>query len=196
MARKRKRKHLLDETLTMKTITWAPFTNQEMDKLFDELREIQYKDKTHRLWANYNKDFLNYCVALTMCFENDQPIACSSISIRDCWPKNCYRILNRTWKPYERLKFPRKLSMSIVESAKNQISWLKANTNMKIVFISRQTTNWDDWLMSNLNSHNLNFTKDRHLYLTCPNTNDDSCWQKIIYQGDEKILLNWNRKVI
>lgn len=180
----------------MNIITWAPFTNSELDKIYDELREKQFNDRSHRLWSNYSKDFLKYCVALTICFENKKPVACSSISYRDCWPRDCFRILNRTWKPYERLRFPRRLSLSIINSAKDQIAWLEKNTDMKTVFISRQTGNWQNWLMTNLNNHNLNFQKDKHFYLTCPNPTDDSCWQRIIYQGDKKILSSWQRKTL
>lgn len=178
----------------MNTITWVPSTNQKLDNLFDTLREQQYNDKSHRLWSNYSTEFLKYCVALTICFEHDLPVVCSSISYRDCWPKNFYRILNRTWKPNNKLRFPKKLSLSIVESAKSQIAWLNENSEYEIAFISRQTNNWEEWLSSNLNKHDLNFKIDKYYYLTCPNEYDNVCWQKIIYQGNKKLLTKWKRK--
>lgn len=178
----------------MKTITWVPGTNSDLDNLFEVLREKQYEDKSHRLWSNYHLDFLKYCVALTICFEKDIPVVCSSISYRDCWPKNFYRILNRTWKPNQKIIFSRRLSKSIAESAKSQIEWLGKNTNYEITFISRQTLNWDEWLASNLNYYGLDFKTDKYFYLTCPNETDTTCWQKIIYQGNPTLLTKWIRR--
>lgn len=179
----------------MNTVTWSPGTDNYLDRLFDELRIIQFNDRTHRLWKNYDRDFLKYCLALTICFDNETPIVCSSISYRDCWPTDCHRILNRTWKPNEKIRFSRKLSQSIAETAKSQLDWLKKNTNSKFEFVSRQTHNWDEWLSSNLNYYRLDFKTDKYFYLTCPNELDDTCWQKIIYQGDPSLLKKWKRKL-
>ena len=185
----------MDETSIMNTITWVPSTNQKLDNLFDTLREQQYNDRSHRLWSNYSTEFLNHCVALTICFEHELPIVCSSISYRDCWPKNFYRILNRTWKPNQKIKFPRRLSQSIAETAKSQLAWLEENTDSHIQFISRQTDNWDQWLADNLNYYGLDFKTDKYYYLTCPNQSDTTCWQKIIYQGSKNLLKKWPRQL-
>ena len=179
----------------MKTVTWVPGTNEELDNLFDKLREQQYNDRSHRLWSNYSTEFLKHCVALTIHFENDMPLICSSISYRDCWPRHFYRILNRTWKPNQKITFSRRLSKSVAESARSQIEWLDKNTDSKIKFVSRQTLNWDQWLADNLNYYGLDFKTDKYYYLTCPNEYDNTCWQKIIYQGSNNLLKQWSRQL-
>jgi len=179
----------------METYTWTPGFKPELDQLFNDLRLQQYNDKKHRLWFNYNEEFLKFCVALTICFdENNLPIMCSSISSRDCWPKQIYRIMNRTWKPNSRMSMANKLSKFTIATAQSQIDWLDKNLNYKIAFISRQTNYWQDVLLNNLNEHGFKFKKDKYYYLTCPNECDETCWQKIIYQGDKRSMKSWKKR--
>ena len=182
----------------MNTITWAPGTDLKMDLLFDQLREQQYNDRSHRLWKNYSKDSFDFAVALTICFnDNDEPEMCSSIASRDCWPVNAYRILNRLWKHSNKIKFPRVMSPSFAESAKSQIEWLAHNTNCELYFISRQTDNWEEWVIKNFQEvYGVGFKTDNYKYLTCPNECDDTCWQKIIYNGNEQLLTQWKQKTL
>ena len=182
----------------MRTITWAPGTDLEMDQLFDQLREQQYSDRSHRLWKNYSKDSFDFAVALTICFnDNDEPEMCSSIASRDCWPVNAYRILNRLWKHSNKIKFPRVMSPSFAESAKSQIAWLAQHTNCELYFISRQTDNWEEWVIKNFQEvYGVSFKTDNYKYLTCPNECDDTCWQKIIYNGNEQLLAQWKQKTL
>lgn len=179
----------------MKTVTWALGSDNNLDNLFDSLREIQYKDTSHRLWKNYDREFLKSVVATTICFEDSgEPTMCSSISERDCWPKGAYRILNRLWKVNNKIVYPRKMSPSFAESAKSQIEWLKNNVDCKLYFISRQTDNWETWVINNFDRHyQVKFTTDSYKYLTCPNESDSTCWQKIIYNGEKKLLKKWTR---
>ncbi len=181
----------------MKTVTWSPGTNNELDQLFDVLREQQYQNRSHRLWENYSSDFLKYSIALTICFDKDNnPEMCSSIASRDCWPVGVYRILNRLWKHSNKVAFPRVMSPSFAESAKSQIEWLANNTASKLHFISRQTDNWESWVIKNFcDIYAVNFQTDNYKYLTCPNECDNTCWQKIIYNGDPEILTQWKRKL-
>jgi hypothetical protein len=79
-------------------------------------------------------------------------------------------------------------------SAASQIEWLERNTDCQLYFISRQTDNWNDWMMDHFKEYQINFLTDTHLYLTCPNECDDTCWQRIIYSGDESLLEQWKRK--
>lgn len=181
----------------MQTITWTPGTNIELDCLFDQLREQQYQDHSHRLWKNYSKESFNFSVALTICFNDDGiPEMCSSIASRNCWPDGAYRILNRLWKHSNKIAFPRVMSPSFAESTKSQIEWLKNNTNSRLHFISRQTDNWENWVIKNFKeAYNIDFQTDNYKYLTCPNECDDTCWQKIIYNGDKEILTQWKQKL-
>ena len=182
----------------MRTITWAPGTDLKMDQLFDQLREQQYNDRSHRLWKNYSKDSFDFAVALTIYFnDNNEPEMCSSIASRDCWPVNAYRILNRLWKHSNKIKFPRVMSPSFAESAKSQIEWLAHNTNCELYFISRQTDNWEEWVIKNFQEvYRVSFKTDNYKYLTCPNECDDTCWQKIIYNGNEQLLAQWKQKTL
>jgi len=180
----------------MKAITWKPKSDKYLDELFESLRQKQHSDKSHRYWSNYGPDFYKFSVALTICFDdNDVPEMCSSIASRDCWPIGAYRILNRLWKHNNKILFPRTMSPSFSESAKSQISWLKENTDYKLFFMSRQTNNWEDFALENFYNYGLSFLKDKYFYLTCPNECDDTCWQKILYNGDSNLLEQWKRKL-
>lgn len=181
----------------MRTITWAPGTDAAMDQLFDQLREQQHQDRTHRYWANYAADSFKFAVALTICFNDDnQPEVCSSIASRDCWPMDAYRIHNRLWKHANKIAFPRMMSDSIGQVAQSQISWLEQNTNYKMYFISRQTDNWEDWSIKNFQRFGIDFVAGTSKYLTCPNECDDSCWQRIIYNGNVELLDLWKQRAL
>ena len=179
----------------MKTFTWAPGTDPYLDTVFEEARQIQYNDKSHRYWKNYGEDSFKFAVALTICFNDDDvPEMCSSIAQRDCWPGTAYRILNRLWKHSNKIPYPRVMSPSFAETAKSQIEWLEANTDCELYFISRQTDNWEDWVIKNFKEvYGIHFKKDNYKYLTCPNECDDTCWQKIIYNGKRSLLKQWKR---
>jgi hypothetical protein len=182
----------------MHTVTWRPGTNSELDHLFENLREEQYTDRSHRLWKNYSKlSFKNSgIVAHTICFnEDDIPEMCSTVASRDCWPVGAYRILNRLWKHSNKITYPRVMSPSFGQSAQSQINWLQENTDCKLYFISRQTENWQEWVMRNFKDvYKLNFKMDNYKYLTCPNECDDTCWQNIVYAGDEQLLAQWKKQ--
>ena len=180
----------------MRTVTWAPGSDRKHDQLFDQLREQRYQDHSHRLWKNYSKENFNSAVALTIFFDDqDQPEMCSSISARDCWPTGAYRILNRLWKHSNKIVFPRVISPSFEHSVRNQIAWLETHVQCKMYFISRQTDNWEHWCIREFRKQfGIEFATEDHRYLTCPNECDDSCWQRIIYNGDAELLNEWKRK--
>lgn len=180
----------------MRAETWAVGTCLELDTLFDNLRENQYQDRSHRLWKNYSKENFNNVIALTICFDkNETPEMCSSISLKSCWPKNTYRILNRLWKASNKIAYPRSMSASFGVSAQSQIDWLQNNTDYQMHFISRQTDNWEQWCITNFqDKFGLKFKTDNYKYLTCPNECDSTCWQNIIYNGDEEILSQWKKR--
>jgi hypothetical protein len=179
----------------MKTITWKPGSNKELDIEFDFLRSKQYENKNHRLWKNYSSEDFQNAVALTICWNDDRdPEICSSIAQKDVWPSSAYRILNRLWKNSNKIKFPRIMSPSFAEVARSQIEWLKNNTDCRLYFVSRETENWEEWVIKNFKEvYNLDFKTDNYKYLTCPCETDSSCWQKIIYNGEISILDQWKR---
>ena len=180
----------------MYAITWEPGTNPEMDNLFDQLREAQYNRHEDRLWKNYSKDSFVFAVALTIVFDdNNNPEACSSIATRDCWPQGAYRILNRWWKHTNRAVFPRNPTPGTTHLLHSQLEWLKANTNYKLYFISRDSPNWGILAAKQFNKIGIPFDEPNNTqYLTCPNECDDSCWQTIIYHGDKDLLTTWKSR--
>lgn len=183
----------------MNAVTWKPGSDYELDSLFETLREKRYQDRTHHLWKNYSKEEIEKwsgSIAYTICFDDqNNPEMCSTISSRACWPKNTYRILNRLWKNSNLINYPVIMSPSFGYTAKSQIDWLCSNTDYDLYFISRQKENWERWVIRMFKQHyNLNFQTDNYKYLTCPNECDDTCWQKIIYSGDLKVLEKWQRR--
>jgi len=180
----------------MKVITWAPGTNIEYDELFETLRAEHYADTSHRLWKNYAKEAFNDVAALTIYFDDDGvPEVCSSTTQRSCWPAGAYRIHNRVWKANNKKTFLRRVSPSMGHSAASQIEWLKNNTDCQMYFISRQTDNWNDWMIEHFKEYSIEFKTDNYMYLTCPNECDDTCWQRIIYNGNSELLQEWKRRL-
>lgn len=182
----------------MHVITWVPNSNREYDTLFDTLRENQFQDKSHRYWKNYGPEsFLDTVVHSIYFNERGDPEVCSSVSQRNCWPKNVFRILNRTWKIAGRETMLRVPAPSSGYTTIKQIEWLKENTDCQLYFVSRQTDNWKQWFIEGFQKQfNLTFYTDNYKYLTCPNECDDTCWQKIIYNGNEQLLTQWKRKTL
>jgi len=176
--------------------TWAQGTNVELDSLFETLRIKQFNDHSHPLWANYNEHPFTEASALSIAFDdNDSPEFCSSIQTRTCWPPQAYRILTRLWKitPTDGpLRGLQPLGGIMLHS---QIDWLKANTDCKLIFISREGNSWQKFVIDQYkNKFDLEFKFDSHSYKTCETPKDDSCWQPIIYQGDETLLTEWERR--
>jgi len=181
----------------MHAITWRPGTDTLWDPLFDHLRERHYRNHDHPLWKNYNRDhFFNECIALTIAFdENEWPILCGSILGRECWPKNTYRIINRLWSVHQSDGPIKNLHPVGEILLKSQINWLKENVEYDMVFISREAKHWQQWTVDQYrNNYGLDFEFDDHQYLVCNNPTDDSCWQRIIYQGDASLLEQWSRR--
>jgi hypothetical protein len=182
----------------MNAITWKPGTDSLYDPLFDYLRELHYRDKTHHLWSNYNREhFINEAAALSIVFDSDgNPTHCASVLKRSCWPDKVYRILNRLWR-VDRYDGPIKnIDSNGGLLMKSQLEWLKANTDCELAFVSRESKHFQKWLIDQCRTnYELNFEHDDYLYLTCPNPGDTSCWQRIIYQGNNSLLESWSRKV-
>jgi hypothetical protein len=179
----------------MKTITWRPGSNAQLDEEFENLRQIQFNNTEHRLWKNYSRRAFKFATALTIHWNDlGEPEMCSSIASRNCWPVGAYRILNRLWKSSNKINYPRIMSPSFAETAKSQIAWLKENTDCKLVFISRQTDNWENWVIKNFRDvYGMDFNTDNYKYLTCFSECNPTCWQKIIYNGDVTLLESWKK---
>jgi uncharacterized protein (DUF2344 family) len=56
----------------------------------------------------------------------------------------------------------------------------------------KEEKKWD--VESFKNDFNLSLNKDQYKYLTCPNECEDTCWQNIIYRGNEQLLNQWKRQ--
>lgn len=181
----------------MNAETWTLGTNHDLDLLFETLRGNQYSNKSQPLWMNYNKEhFTNECSAVTIVFEHDKPILCASVLHRQCWPKNVYRIMNRLWRTVPADNPLRKPHLGVATMIRSQVNWLQNNKQCSLVFMSRQTDKWQKWSTKHLQKHyDLTFNYDNYKYLTCDNHLENSCWQRIIYQGDDTVLSSWSRKL-
>jgi hypothetical protein len=182
----------------MYTEIWIPGTDAELDKLFEQLRIQQHTDTSHPLYRNYAAEAFKECSALSITFDNAMPIVVGSILARPCWPKNAYRILNRFWKVHEH-RLPhldRNHGMSVFsKTVEAHANYAEKDLNADLVFISRQHDNWQSFTKKILTEKvNVEFKYNDNKYLTCSNEDDDTCWQKILYRGNEDLLTDWKNK--
>ena len=182
----------------MKTEIWIPGTNNYLDKLFEDLRKIQNSDTSHPLHKNYDIQSFKECSALSITFLNHQPVVAGSILQRNCWPTGAFRVLNRFWKIKEhRLSnLNRSNGLDIFcSTVESHVIYAEKHLGAKLVFMSRQSDKWQKFIKAIINKKvKLSFSYDNFSYLTCENQHDQSCWQKIIYKGNEDLLQNWQRK--
>lgn len=177
------------------TETWEPGTDSYLDNLFESLRQEFYNNQQHSLWTNYNQSHFKNCSALTISFENDVPIFCSSILKRNVWPAGVYRIMNRYWRVGGNHTFLRNISTGSGLMTRSQLLWAKNQPDFKLAFISRQYDHWQQFIIKEFDkNYQIKFESDSYKYLTCDNPEDDTCWQRIIYQGDHKVLKTWPRQ--
>ena len=182
----------------MYTEIWVPGTDTELDRLFEELRVQQHNDTAHPLHKNYAAEAFKECSALSITFENDKPIVLGSILTRQCWPKNAYRILNRFWKVHEhRLpQLDRNHGMAVFsKTVEAHVNYAEQELNADLVFISRQHDNWQAFTKRILiQKVDIEFKYNDYKYLTCGNEHDGTCWQKIVYRGNEDLLTQWQKQ--
>jgi hypothetical protein len=173
---------------------WRPGTDLELDQQFEDLRYKQYRDRSHPLWKNYTQSTFKECTALSITFNNDQPVICSSILTRDCWPKDVYRIMNSTWKcNNRRVLLQRHTTLEMSTTVSEHLKWLEDHIDFKLAFISRESSNWRSFFLQDMiERHGCTFKTTDSKYLTCDNINDQSCWQYIAYWGDDSVLSRWS----
>ena len=183
----------------MYTKIWTAGTNKELDDLFEQLRQEQYQDTSHHLYKNYSKESFEECSAISLTFDqNDKPYFGSSILQRPCWPNSTFRIANRLWKiKNQRSSILDKRNGMIMfgNVIEAQLNYCYQHLNAELVFMSRQYNNWQKFAQDILMKHiGILFEYDSQLYLTCNNINDDTCWQKIMYHGNQSLLKDWRIK--
>ena len=179
----------------MKFHIWTPNSDSILDDQFHELRQKQFTSK-HKLRQNYSKSDFDDCLKLTMVEDSSGKIlACSSILQRDIWPSGVYRILNRLWKPSNKIFIVKDIAEAIVVTMNNQIEWLKINTDMKLYFISREKPGWTTWAIDKSKRSGFEFKTDPRRFQTCKHFNSERCWQQIIYNGNCSLLNLWPSKI-
>lgn len=181
------------------TEIWRPGSNIELDSLFETLRQIQYEDSTHSLHLNYAESVFQECEALSITFDNDNPVCCSSILHKNFWPNKVYRILNRFWKvPQERFGLLNRKSkmLRISNMIKHQLEYSQRVLESELIFISRHEEHWQQFLIDSIKINTeYRWQKDQNYhYQTCLTPDDNSCWQRIIFYGNSNLLNQWNRK--
>ena len=177
---------------------WIPGTDAELDKLFEQLRIQQHSDITHPLYKNYSAQDFKSCAALSITFNNNDPIVASSILARPCWPKNTYRILNRFWKVHEHRLTALDRSAkatALSETAKAHVEYAENTLKSDLVFMSRQYDHWQNLAVHYLKEKTgIEFKYDNNRYLVCDNSQDQTCWQRIAYKGNEQLLTQWQKQ--
>ena len=80
-------------------------------------------------------------------------------------------------------------------SAQSQFEWMLDNLPYELCFISRQSNNWQEFTKKEFaRQFRIHWNTDNNRYLTCSNEDDESCWQHILYIGNDLVLKNWKRK--
>jgi hypothetical protein len=177
-----------------KVTTWV--TDFTLDESYESLREEQYS-KTHRLSKNYSKHHVSEISAKSIYYGSDgQPKIVCSILHRPCWPDGVYRILNRLWKPDMNTGPTFGIDEGFGELIKSQAAWCFEN-GAKGVFMSRETKpHWQSWAQPIfVEQTGIEFYAPTQKFLTCNNECDDSCWQYILYYGDNSLLNTWKQRV-
>jgi hypothetical protein len=176
-----------------KVTTWV--SDSYLDEVYETLRKQHCAKPEFRLNKNYGQEHVKEVSAKTIYWnDSGEPEIVCSILIRPCWPANTYRILNRLWKVVPLTDPTFAISSGFSKIIQNQISWCTSN-NAVGVFMSRQGPgNWQKWANEILSKQtNINFYLPDNKFLTCDNTQDDSCWQKIIFHGDTTVLNTWSK---
>jgi hypothetical protein len=178
-----------------KVTTWI--SDPILDDVYEKYRNIHYSNTSHRLHKNYGPDHVAELSAKSIYWGLDgQPKIICSILKRDCWPENTFRILNRLWKPdinsNNAFSIDNGFSLLIID----QVSWC-INNCAEGIFMSRQTPGrWQHWASEKLEKMSgLKFYLPTEKFLTCNDEDSESCWQKIIYYGDLKLLNSWKKKL-
>ena len=74
-------------------------------------------------------------------------------------------------------------------------SYAEQELNADLVFISRQHDNWQAFTKRILiQKVDIEFKYNDYKYLTCGNEHDGTCWQKIVYRGNEDLLTQWQKQ--
>ena len=182
----------------MYTKIWIPGTDAELDRLFEQLRNQQHNDISHPLYKNYSSEIFKACAALSITFDKDQPVVASSILSRTCWPKNSYRILNRFWKVHKHRLTALDRSAKVTalsETAKAHVEYAEHTLKADLVFISRQYNHWQNLAVYYLKEKTgIDFKYNDCRYLVCDNPQDQTCWQRIAYKGNEQLLTQWQKQ--
>lgn len=176
-----------------KVTTWT--FDSVLDDLYESLREEQH-NKTHRLSKNYSKHHVTEISAKSIYWGSDgKPKIVCSILHRTCWPNGLYRILNRLWKPEMNTGPVFGIDEGFGELIKSQSEWCY-NNGAKGIFMSRETKpNWQSWAQPIfVEQTGIEFYAPIQKFLTCNNECDDSCWQYILYHGDNSLLNTWKQR--
>jgi hypothetical protein len=104
--------------------------------------------------------------------------------------------MNRTWKlGNDREPVLRHVTDEMAYTIKSQLTWLHENQDFDLAFISRETSSWKNWFVRDmLDKHGVEFKTSDNRYITCDNKFKQTCWQYIVYQGNDKVLEKWDQQ--
>jgi hypothetical protein len=176
-----------------KAITWVE--NKKLDALYESLREKHYSFN-HKLKENYSETHSREVIAKSIYWGTDgQPKIVCSILRRDCWPNNVYRILNRLWKTDINTGPIFDIDRGFGILIENQVEWCLEN-GAHGMFMSRQgNSKWQSWSLPIFKEQtDIEFIAPPQHFLTCDNETDSSCWQQILFYGDNNLLNTWKQR--
>lgn len=164
--------------------TFVPTEYPELAKqLSDFSNELHFRDD-HRLVKNYiNLNFLQFPF-VTMYKRDDQIVGFATGHVRDCYPKNSVRLLNRFYhdKTYSRKKFTRELLRPSTFCCIQQQILTAARLGFETGFISRElrAVKFFSRFINELDkrgTHSWEYKEGP--FLVSPDAQDDKSWQSL-----------------
>ena len=164
--------------------TFVPTEYPELAKqLSDFSNELHFRDD-HRLVKNYiNLNFLQFPF-VTMYKRDDQIVGFATGHVRDCYPKNSVRLLNRFYhdKTYSRKKFTRELLRPSTFCCIQQQILTASRLGFETGFISRElrAVKFFSRFINELDkrgTHSWEYKEGP--FLVSPDAQDDKSWQSL-----------------
>jgi len=173
-------------------------TDTDLLSLFDVSRKKLIGMYSGKIIENYKVENFNYQdqTAFSIGYKNNKPYLFSTIFRRTRWPKDCYRILNRTWKLNRQDHISKEIDPLFKEMVESQIHWLNKNLNPKTIFISREHNSRNTLInvRNYLNTGELKFILLEELICVSQGDPKVAC-QDILFTGKSEVFKEWPKSL-
>jgi hypothetical protein len=173
-------------------------TDTDLLTLFDISRKKLIGMYSGKIIENYKVENFNYQdqTAFSIGYKNNKPYLFSTIFRRTSWPKDCYRILNRTWKLNRQDHISKEIDPLFKEMVESQIHWLNKNLNPKTIFISREHNSRNTLInvRNYLNTGELKFILLEELICVSQGDPKVAC-QDILFTGESEVFKEWPKSL-